>query len=76
MKNTSQVIKREQCPKCAAAGNDKSCNNLAVYADGGKYCFSCNKTIALSETYKQEHGLTEIVIKNERKFRRRVVGKY
>lgn len=68
MKNSSQVIKREQCPKCASRGEDKSMNNLAVYADGGKYCFSCSKAISLSESYKQEHGLTEIVIKNERTF--------
>lgn len=30
------VIRREQCPKCAAKGLDNSCNNLAVYEDGRK----------------------------------------
>jgi hypothetical protein len=74
MKNSSQVIKREQCPRCASQGKDNSHNNLAVYSDGGKFCFSCNKATELSDTYKKEHGLTEIVIKNERTLRCRIMG--
>jgi hypothetical protein len=34
-------MKREQCPKCASIGKDRSQDNLAVYPDGSKYCFSC-----------------------------------
>ena len=34
-------MKREQCPKCASIGKDRSHDNLAVYPDGSKYCFSC-----------------------------------
>lgn len=31
----------KQCPACAKLGKDNSKNNLACYADGGEYCFSC-----------------------------------
>lgn len=31
----------EQCPKCLEKGRDNRGDNLAVYADGGKHCFSC-----------------------------------
>ena len=37
----SKVISRSRCPKCATSGNDTSGDNLAVYEDGGKYCFAC-----------------------------------
>lgn len=39
---TSYVIKKEQCPECAKLGKDNSSDNLAVYSDGRKYCFSCH----------------------------------
>ena len=39
--NESKVINREQCPACASHGQDNSCDNLAVYDDGHKYCFAC-----------------------------------
>lgn len=38
----SQCVDHIQCPRCAKHGNDRSHNNLAVYADGSKYCFSCH----------------------------------
>ena len=37
----SKVIERQQCPACASRGQDTSCDNLAVYDDGHKYCFAC-----------------------------------
>ena len=37
----SNVLSREQCPVCASRGQDSSHDNLAVYDDGHKYCFSC-----------------------------------
>lgn len=37
----SNVIEREQCPVCASRGQDTSRDNLAVYDDGHKYCYSC-----------------------------------
>lgn len=30
-----------QCPKCAANGQDRSRDNLAIYSDGHHYCFKC-----------------------------------
>lgn len=36
---SSQVLMREQCPDCL----DSSQDNLIVYTDGGKYCFSCGE---------------------------------
>lgn len=37
----SKVIAKEQCPACASHGRDTAQDNLAVYDDGHKYCFSC-----------------------------------
>lgn len=42
----SYVIKKERCPKCAAQGRDTSHDNLAIYSDGHKYCFSCGYFIS------------------------------
>jgi twinkle protein len=47
----SNVIGREQCPACAARGQDNSQDNLAVYDDGHKFCFSCRH-------YVKEDGTT------------------
>ena len=41
-------MKREQCPKCASIGKDRSQDNLAVYPDGSKYCFSCGYFVTSS----------------------------
>ena len=38
----SNVINREQCPVCASRGQDSSRDNLAIYDDGHKYCYSCS----------------------------------
>lgn len=67
-KNTSQVLYKKQCPLCAKQGRDNSGNNLAVYADGGEYCWACSKAIKLSDTYKKQNNLMEFEIINERKF--------
>jgi twinkle protein len=42
------LLRKEQCPDCAATGGDTSKDNLAVYSDGQTHCFACNK-----------HGFTE-----------------
>lgn len=34
-------IGKAQCPKCAARGADTAGDNLALYSDGGSFCFSC-----------------------------------
>jgi len=31
----------EQCPRCAERGKDSRRDNLAVWKDGGRHCFSC-----------------------------------
>ena len=49
----SNVIDREQCPVCASRGQDTSRDNLAVYDDGHKYCYSCSH---------YEHGKTKQMI--------------
>ena len=51
--NKSKIIRKEPCPVCRSKGLDKSGDNLAIYADGGKYCWGpCNKAIELSDEYK------------------------
>ena len=37
------LIRKEQCPSCAAKGGDNAGDNLGVYSDGHTFCFSCNK---------------------------------
>lgn len=37
----SHELHKEQCPQCAAKGNDTSEDNLSVYSDGHVYCHSC-----------------------------------
>lgn len=34
-------LRNEQCPECAKRGRDRHRDNLGVYADGSKYCWSC-----------------------------------
>lgn len=34
-------IRHDECPNCRRIGNDRSGNNLAIYSDGGSYCFAC-----------------------------------
>ena len=34
-------IKHVPCPKCREQGKDRSGDNLAMYPDGGGFCFSC-----------------------------------
>jgi twinkle protein len=41
MQLSSKVIGREACPECQKHGRDQSEDNLAVYDDGHKWCFSC-----------------------------------
>ena len=53
------VVAKEQCPRCARNGNDTSADNLAVYDDGGKYCFACDYT-ELSEEEKARRGLNSV----------------
>lgn len=37
----AQFLKNTICPRCRENGNDKAGDNLASYADGSGYCWSC-----------------------------------
>ena len=41
MNEESYVVGREQCPKCAEKGFDRSGDNLVMYSDEHKYCYRC-----------------------------------
>ena len=49
MADAAYVIGSEPCPLCRAKGEDSSGDNLKVYSNGGKYCFSCNKAVEKSD---------------------------
>lgn len=55
MSNSSVVLEKVRCPKCAERGEDNSGDNLVVYENGGKHCFnpSCNYTVP-SEDYRED----------------------
>lgn len=38
---SNTVVRREQCPSCAANGNDNKGDNLVRYDDGHAHCFAC-----------------------------------
>jgi len=42
--NSSYVVRKERCPECKKLGKDTSQDNLAVYSDGHKWCYSCKYT--------------------------------
>lgn len=48
----ARVTHHERCPKCEAEGKDRKGDNLAVYEDGGKWCFARHGLVKMSETYK------------------------
>ena len=62
----SKLIGKEACPACQKKGRDTDGNNLAVYSDGGKYCWSCHYTV-LGDEYKAEKGLLLEVYETEEK---------
>lgn len=37
----AKCVAHEPCPKCVANGRDRRGDNLGVYDDGSKHCFSC-----------------------------------
>ena len=54
---------KQQCPKCVEKGGDKSKDNLAVYSDGGRHCFSCGYHVHGDENYtatEEEEMLDDI----------------
>lgn len=51
MSQRSRVIRREQCPVCAAKGRDRSGDNLAIYDDGHSYCYACEHLLNSKEEF-------------------------
>ena len=47
MSHSSVEVEKIQCPLCAAEGRDQSRNNLSVYDDGHRYCWSGHGNIDL-----------------------------
>lgn len=41
------LVEQIQCPECAKLGKDNSKDNLAVYQDGHKHCYSCGYHVGL-----------------------------
>jgi len=84
----SNVIDREQCPVCASRGQDTSRDNLAVYDDGHKYCYSCryyergdmSKTVHDEQPQTTSNGLKfldgNITALNERKISEKTARLY
>lgn len=50
----SHVVDKERCPRCAKLGRDTRGDNLAVYNDGHKYCFSCGYYVGKNPNTKYE----------------------
>lgn len=50
----ADVLHHEQCPQCAANGNDNSRDNMAVYSDGGKHCFACGYHVHGTEDWEED----------------------
>jgi len=63
----SKVVSRSRCPKCASAGNDTAGDNLAVYDDGGQYCFACKFVSKGSDTLNTQPSEEEYSVKTEKK---------
>lgn len=53
----SNVIRKQQCPKCKSLGKDNAEDNLAVYSDGHHFCYSCKYTLFPNgiEKFKNEN---------------------
>jgi twinkle protein len=41
--SAGKVVDKTVCPSCREHGGDKSGDNLVIFADGGTWCFACNK---------------------------------
>lgn len=48
----SHLVSQEQCPKCKELGKDRNGDNLAVYSDGHKWCYSCGYHVSASGVAK------------------------
>ena len=58
----SYVVDREQCPKCAEQGFDRSGDNLVVYSDDHKYCFRCEYYVPSNNSNKEKIAMEPTII--------------
>lgn len=54
----SKAVGKEQCPECAKHGRDRSHDNLVIYDDGHKYCFSCSHYVPGDNTLNDTSSYT------------------
>ena len=57
----ANCIAHKRCPACAKRGRDNLGDNLGVYDDGSKYCFSCGYCVS-----SVSHGLVASGIENSK----------
>lgn len=70
------VVRKEPCPVCTANGGDTSGDNLAVYADGGSYCFACGySTRSEGEEYMKKTMKEALINSQPRALAKRGVSK-
>jgi len=83
--SNSKKVGHTQCPECAKNGRDKSQDNLILYEDGGKNCFSCGYNVSgdgtisnhsLSHAEVHEEYIGEAVFLTDRNIRAETLEKY
>lgn len=57
------LVSRQPCPNCRNQGKDRKGNNLALYADGHKYCYSCS-FLEFSSDNNQVNNRSNIPVSN------------
>ena len=60
----SKFLSLEQCPRCAERGKDRHGDNLGVYSDGGKHCFSCG--FHVNPSFRLKHLIERPINDNEK----------
>lgn len=60
--NSSSILRKIQCPRCASKGGDTRRDNLVIYLNSDRtesaHCFVCGYTIA-STDFKKKYGIQE-----------------
>ena len=49
---------KQQCPRCAKNGRDRSGDNFAIYEGGSGHCFSCGYTIPSQDYLQESRGVS------------------
>jgi hypothetical protein len=60
MTNSSHLLYKTRCPKCAENGKDRHGDNLGVYSDGHSYCFNCGFWTSASTEAKLQKKTKEV----------------